>query len=149
VPSHRQGVGQAIDATTTPEWASCLYQGICVTSGPCAPGPGTLCLNGGRFEVSATWETGQGDEGAGTAVSLTSDTGYFWFFAATNVEVIVKVLDGCGVNQRFWVFAGGLTDVETVLTVRDTQTGRVKTYTNPAGTPFQPIQDTNAFATCP
>lgn len=33
-------------------------------------------------------------------------------------------------------------------TVRDTQTGSVKTYENPAGTPFQPIQDTKALATC-
>jgi hypothetical protein len=35
------------------------------------------------------------------------------------------------------------------LTVTDTQTGTIETYTNPQGTPFEPIQDTNAFATCP
>jgi hypothetical protein len=45
--------------------------------------------------------------------------------------------------------AGGLTDVNVILTVTDTQTGVIKTYTNPQGTPFQPIQDTDAFATCP
>lgn len=28
-------------------------------------------------------------------------------------------------------------------------TGAVRTYTNPQGTAFQPIQDTSAFATCP
>jgi hypothetical protein len=25
----------------------------------------------------------------------------FWFFSPANVELLVKVLDGCG-NQRFW-----------------------------------------------
>ena len=45
--------------------------------------------------------------------------------------------------------AGGLTDVNVVLTVTDTMTGLVRTYVNPQGTAFQPIQDTSAFATCP
>lgn len=131
-----------------PEWVSCLFQGICAATGPCAPGPTALCLGGGRFEVTATWDTGPDRQGNGQAVPLTTDTGYFWFFASTNVEVVVKVLDGCGVNKRFWVFAGGLTDVHTILSVRDTQTGQVKTYENPTGTAFQPIQDTEALPTC-
>jgi endonuclease I len=130
-----------------PEWATCLFQGICAASSTCTPGPTSLCLSNGRFEVTAQWQTKDG-AGAGQAVPLTADTGYFWFFASTNVEVVIKVLDACSFNQRFWVYAGGLTDVLTVLTVRDTQTGQVKTYTNPQGTPFRPIQDTDAFATC-
>ena len=63
--------------------------------------------------------------------------------------MVIKVLNGCGLNLRYWTFAGGLTDVNVVMTVTDTQTGAVKTYTNPQGAPFQPIQDTDAFATCP
>jgi hypothetical protein len=35
----------------------------------------------------------------------TTDTGAFWFFAAANVELIVKVLDGCALNGAHWVFA--------------------------------------------
>ena len=81
---------------------------------------------------------------------MTGDTGYFWFFSSNNVEMVVKTLNACGLPPgRFWVFAGGLTDVNVVMTVTDTQTGTVKTYTNPQGTAFQPIQDTSAFATCP
>jgi hypothetical protein len=79
---------------------------------------------------------------------LTSDTGSFWFFSPTNVETVVKVLDGCGVDSSFWVFAGGLTNVDVVMTVTDTQTGAVRTYTNPQGSAFLPIQDTAAFAAC-
>jgi endonuclease I len=131
-----------------PEWAACLFQGLCAGSATCTPGLTTLCLNNGRFEVTAQWTTQEGSSGAGQAVALTADTGLFWFFASTNIEVVVKVLNACSLNQRFWVFAGGLTNVQTVLTVRDTQTSRVKAYSNPQGTAFRPIQDTDAFATC-
>lgn len=111
--------------------------------------PGGLLLNGGRFRVTATFETAQGQSGAAQAVQLTDDTGYFWFFDAANVEVIVKTLDACAFNSRFWVFSAGLTNVRVVLTVTDTRTGAVKTYTNPLNSSYTPLQDTSAFATCP
>ena len=47
-----------------------------------------------------------------------------------------------------WVFAAGLTDVEVSLTITDQQTGSTRTYSNAQGTPFAPIQDTAALATC-
>ena len=117
--------------------------------GPCVPGPTTICMNGGSYQVTTEWSTLAGQSGAGQAVALTADTGAFWFFGSSNIEVLVKVLNGCGLNSRYWTFAAGLTDVNVILTVTDTQTGAVRIYTNPQGTPFQPIQDTNAFATCP
>ncbi len=116
---------------------------------PCVADLTTLCLNAGRFRVQTQWTTAQGQIGAGQAVLLTPDTGYFWFFSSNNVEMVVKGLNACTFNSHFWVFAGGLTNVRVVMTVTDTQTGAVQTYTNPQGTAFQPIQDTSAFATCP
>ncbi len=107
-----------------------------------------LLLNNGRFRVETTWQTPAGDQGSGQAVQLTSDTGYFWFFQSSNVEMVVKVLNGCPLNQRFWVFAGGLTNVSVTLKVTDTVTGAVKTYVNPQGRAFLPIQDTSAFGNC-
>ncbi len=104
---------------------------------------------GGRFEVMVDWSTPGGQQGVGMPVQLTSDTGYFWFFNESNVEVVIKVLDACSFNSRFWVYAGGLTDVDVSMTVTDTQTGVFNTYRNPQGTPFQPIQSTDAFDTCP
>jgi len=122
----------------------------CGTSAPgCLPNDTTLCVAGGRFSVQATFDAGGGNAGNAHAVALTTDTGYLWFFSDTNVEVVVKVLDGCSLNSQWWVFAGGLTNVAVTLTVTDTKTGTVKTYHNPASTTFQPIQDTSAFATCP
>ena len=74
--------------------------------------------------VTTQWKTSNGQTGAGQAVSLTGDTGYFWFFNSANVELVIKALDACGLTpSRYWVFAGGLTDVNVVLTVADTQTG--------------------------
>ena len=78
-------------------------------------------------------------------VALSTDTGYFWFFDSNNVELAIKILDGCSVNQKFWVFAGGLTDVMATISITDTRTGVNKTYVNPLSTPFRPIQDTAAF----
>jgi len=119
--------------------------------GPCTANATTLCLNDGRFRVNVAWSTDTGS-GAGQAVPLVregGDSGYFWFFDSANIELIVKVLDACALSSHhFWVFAGGLTNVGVVMTVTDTQTGAQRTYTNPRGTSFAPLQDTSAFA-CP
>ena len=113
-------------------------------TGTCVPGAARLCLNDGRFAVEAAWKDFGGHTGAGTAVPLTADTGYFWFFGPNNVEVVLKVLDGQPVNGRFWVFYGALSNVEYTLTVTDTITGHIRTYTNPSGR-FASIGDTQAF----
>ncbi len=118
------------------------------TAAGCTPGPTTLCLNGGRFAVQAQFATPTGARGDGLAVPLTGDTGTFYFFGETNVELVVKALDACNLNSRFWVFSAGLTNVEVDLRVTDTRTGIVKHYLNPAGTPYPPKLDTDAFATC-
>jgi hypothetical protein len=117
-------------------------------SGPCTPDANSLCLNNGRFRVTAAFQSAT-SSGNGTAIPGTSDTGQFWFFSAQNVEMVVKVLNGCPLNDKYWVFAGGLTNVQVTLTVTDVANGTVKTYVNPINTAFQPIQDTSAFGTCP
>ncbi len=131
-------------------WGTWVGQtAVVLAAGSCLPDPSTLCLGNGRFRVTTNWRRPDGSTGAGTAVPITDDTGYFWFFDAANIEVVTKVLDGCGVDGHYWVFSGGLTNVEVMLAVTDTRTNAVATYVNPPGTPFEPIQDTSAFATCP
>jgi len=124
-----------------------VYQ-LAIAVGPstCTPDDVTLCLDGARFRVRVTWAKPDGTIGPGHAASLTGDTGDFWFFDSSNIEVIVKVLEGCSSNSHRWVFASGLTNVQVTMTVTDTQTGAAKTYTNPQGTAFVPIQDTSAFS---
>ncbi len=113
----------------------------------CTPDAETVCLNGGRFQVRATFAALNGQSGAAHMVQLTDDTGYMWFFNEANVEAVVKVLSGCSLTNpgHYWVFAGGLTNVQVTITVTDTHTGATQTYENPQSTPFQPIQDTDAF----
>jgi plastocyanin len=119
-------------------------------AGPCTPGDHTLCLNGGRFAVTAHWTKTDGSNGDGTVVGLTDDSGYFWFFDSANIEVTVKVLDACAINGAHWVFAAGLTNVQVDLKVVDTSAGVTYTKQNPQGSAFVPIQDTNAFpSSCP
>ena len=113
-----------------------------------APPPEPLVLAGGRFEVTAVWTTPSGSSGYGRPMALSDDTGYFWFFDDDNVEVVLKVLDACGFAGRYWVFAGGLTNVGVELTVRDVEADVEKIYTSTADQPFQPIQDTAGLATC-
>jgi hypothetical protein len=120
-----------------------------VPIGDCVEDDSTLCLNEDRFRVRVAFRDFEDGGGAATAKELTDDTGYFTFFDAANVEVVVKALDACVFSQRYWVFAGGLTNVEVTITVSDTTTGATNTYFNPLGSSFLPVQDTDAFATCP
>ncbi len=108
------------------------------------PGANILCLNNSRFAVSVEWRDFQGNTGSGKAIPLTADTGYFWFFTNTNVELVVKVLDAAAINGHFWVFYGALSNVEYTITVTDTVTSEQKIYTNPSGE-FGSAGDTLAF----
>jgi ELWxxDGT repeat protein len=110
----------------------------------CRPSSTRLCLSGGRYAVESTWQDFSGNHGVGHAAALTSDTGYFWFFSPSNVEVIVKLLDGDPVNGHAWVFYGALSNVGYRLTVTDTQTGLSRRYVNPPGQ-LASVGDVNAF----
>jgi hypothetical protein len=114
---------------------------------PCVADAQSLCLQGNRFKVSVQWAA-NGGTGVGTKVPVASaDSGLFWFFDPNNWEMLVKVLDGCAGSNHYWVFFAATTNVQYTLTVVDTQTGRVKVYFNPAGTPSPAVTDTSAF-TC-
>jgi hypothetical protein len=117
----------------------------------CTPDEFTLCFNEGRFRVNADFQlTPTGFSQHAHAVPLTDQTGEFWFFDPTNVELIVKVLNACTAPfNHYWVFSAGLTNVGVVVTVVDLATGASQHYTNLIGTPYLPIQDTSAFSTCP
>ena len=102
-----------------------------------------------QFRVTVDWLDADSNAGTGEPFELTRDTGYFYFFNADNVEVVVKVVDGCGINNRYWVFAGGLTDLEIDIIIEDTATGDRRQYNSPLGQGFQTVRDTDAFSSCP
>jgi penicillin amidase len=121
------------------------------TGGPCVPDDVTLCLLGGRFRARVAWTTPQGDQGEGHPVPGvgTPKSGLFSFFAPDNWELLVKLLDGCTVNDRYWVFVAGTTNVGWALTIEDTVAGRTWTGSNPVGERSAAIADAAAFDTCP
>ena len=112
---------------------------------PCTAGPSVLCLGSDRFEVQASWRDVLGNRGSASAAEITDDTGTFSFFDPANIEIVIKVLAGCSVNNHYWVYGTGLTDLEVDLQVRDTVSGQLRSYNSPVSTAFVPIQDINAF----
>ena len=70
-----------------------------------------------RFQ--ATLQRGAPSTVAATAVRLSEESGYFWFFDRDNAEVTLKILDGRVVNGHFWIFAASTTDVPFALTITD------------------------------
>lgn len=111
----------------------------------------TLCLQDGRFEVTVDFVDPAGQPGIGRLVYEvdSDDSGLFWFFDADNWEMLVKVIDGCGFNNHYWVFAAATTNVEFTLTVTDRTTGDRYMHFNPAGTLASPLGDIEALPTCP
>ena len=133
-----------VEATTPPEGGGGGGGG-----GACSPSESEMCLGGGRFRVSVDWRDGSGNAGDAQVVpAATDDSGLFWFFDPNNWEMLVKVLDGCGLNDRFWVFSAATTNVEYTLRVTDTETGSVAEYFNPLGTAAAALTDTEALHVC-
>ncbi len=116
--------------------------------GVCLEDDETLCLNQSRFEIRVDWRKPNGTTGTGKAALRTPDTGMFYFFRESNVELVVKILDGRTENGHFWVFYGALSNVEYTITVVDTATGRTRIYLNPQDN-FGSVGDTQAFETPP
>lgn len=113
----------------------------------------TLCLND-RFAVQAFWRTnptpGTPTDGqAQVAGCANPGSGLFWFFSSTNWEVLVKAVNGCGLNNRHWIFSAATTNVFYRLEVFDVRGGAQKIYFNYPGPPAPAVTDTSAFATCP
>jgi hypothetical protein len=115
----------------------------------CTPSPTNLCLVGGRFDVRVDWRRPSGQTGSGQAVPFTDQAGLFYFFSRDNLEMLVKMVDACSLNNKFWLFFAATTNVEFTLTVSDVDTGTTQQYFNPLGMAALPVQDTSAFSTCP
>lgn len=125
---------------------------------PCTPSSTVLCIDGSpgdrRFRVNVGFATSQGGGASGAAQAIplaplgADDGGLFTFFSASNPEMLLKILPGCTVNGRWWVFYAATTNVGFQVNVTDTQTGAVWSRSNVDLQVAAPVQDTSAFA-CP
>ena len=61
----------------------------------------------------------------------------------------MKVLDGCWLNQKYWVFIAATTNVAYGVQVGDTTISSANNYLNPLNHAAYPVQDTSAFDCTP
>ncbi|HEV2855256.1 MAG TPA: fibronectin type III domain-containing protein [Thermoanaerobaculia bacterium] len=117
-------------------------------TGPCVAGATTLCL-AGRFSARVSWTPPGGEARPGlVSPSASGSSGLFWFFDPDYLELMVKLVDGCAANGRFWVYTGPSTHLQFLLTVTDTETGKTRVYFNPQGVQAPPVADVTAFGGC-
>ena len=119
----------------------------------CTSNATTLCVGpSGRFAVQIQYQTSPATGAIGQAQRVplsTSESGLFTFFGPDNWEVLVKVLNGCGLNNRKWIFTAATTNVHYEVIVTDATGGAARRYFNYSGVSAPAITDTNALATCP
>ena len=136
-------------ALTTPALAAPAPEPLAVPdfggSGTCTPSATNLCLLDGRFQIEASWTDFTGHSGVAYVQQLTPDTGYFWFFSDSNVEIVTKLVDGSAFNDHFWVYYGALSNVEYTLTVTDTVAGGPPRIYHNALRQFGSFGDIEAF----
>lgn len=125
----RPGEGIAEDAALDSAFEPAKGKGSCkVADG--------ICLLNDRFVARVTWRNQfNGTTGKGKGKALSGVTGSFSFTDASNIELLVKVLNAGGTgDERILVLWGAMSNLEYTLELTDRQTGEVQTYHNPAGT---------------
>ena len=73
-----------------------------------------------------------------------TQSGLMYFFERNNAEVLIKVLDGCGVNGHRWVFVAPVTDLAFNLVV-ESPGGERWTHSNRLGRTADAASDVSAF----
>lgn len=156
--------GVFVTSGTPPPPLGSAHDGVGLTitelvpaAGACVPSDTVLCVDDvptdRRFQVTATFQTVQDGGAAGTAQAIPlapvgpNRGGLFWFFSDQNPEILVKILNGCAINDHYWAFVSATTNVGYSLTVSDTTlANRTRTYTNPDRTVALPVADTSALS---
>ncbi len=110
----------------------------------------TLCLHDGRFIIEVDYQDFAGHGGSAKVADISSSiSGTFWFFGPENLELLVKVIDGCALNGHYWAFISGATNLMYLARIMDTATGEFREYRNDLGSAPVAVVDTTAFPYCP
>ena len=114
----------------------------------CAPQTAPLVFDGGnntRYNVRMCYETSEGTVGEGKAgIWASGQSGLLWFFTRDNAEVLIKVLNGCGFNNHWWVYVAPVTDLAFNLYVIDSE-GNTWSHHNRQGDTASTRSDNEAF----
>jgi hypothetical protein len=82
-------------------------------------GRGQTTLNQERGCVWVSWVDPKGKQRyANVAPQHSSDSALFYFFDEANWELNVKLLDGCAINNHYWLLLSASTDVEFELNLQ-------------------------------
>lgn len=107
----------------------------------CVPSATRACVQGGRFGIEVfIFSTNSYAQ----VFTSSSESAVFWFFSSTNWEVVAKVLNGCSINNNYWVFAAGATSQGYQVNFIDFATGRNNGYSG-----FCPLADTGQIVGFP
>ncbi len=128
--------------------------------GSCVAGTNTACALGGRFKITISWnDTGAHLNGAATVIHYAdnlpsvdptlgpvSESVFFSFypFALKDVEALVRLINGHGINDKYWVFATGFTGAQYTVNVQDMHTCATWQH-NVAGGATDVVKDFSAF----
>ncbi len=109
----------------------------------CVPETTPLVFDG--YNVRVCYETGGGAVGEAKAgIWASGESGLLWFFNRDNAEVLVKVLNGCHINNHRWVYVAPVTDLAFNLYVVDSE-GRAWSHHNRQGDTASTRSDNEAF----
>lgn len=120
----------------------------------CTPSPTRLCLLGGRFAATLNWDDGSGWKTALVATpradGSTSASGLFRFYESdpSNWEVLLKMVDGCRTNGRFWVLVSAATGFGWRLEVVDQESSLGRAWFHPLDGRASGVADFEAFSSC-
>jgi hypothetical protein len=81
-----------------------------------------------------------------TPFGIEPTVGFFSLFGPGNLEVTVKLLDGCAINGHLWLFASWTTTLGGELRIYDPVLDRERVYSKPGGQTSPAIADIEAFA---
>lgn len=116
--------------------------------GLCVPDASRLCFQSGRFSATMTYQNA-GSPLPATAVQPAGGApGFFRFAEPAAAEIWLGLLDGCVINNRYWVSVLGVSSDGWALSVTDHATGALRSYSVPTGSYGSPISDVEAFD-CP
>lgn len=114
--------------------------------GTCTPSTTTACLLNNRFRATLRYRSAFDNNPADTTAFVkpvsgfatsTYETAFFYFNNASNIEMLLKILDQGNTNgagqPTIAVLFGSATPLRIELTLTDTQNGAVRIYTNEFG----------------
>jgi hypothetical protein len=126
-----------------------VQQWLAPSSGPntCTPSATVACMLNNRFKVEVKYRGAFDNNAADTPASVKSvtgfatanfETGFFYFNSASNIEMLIKILDQGNTDSQghptIAILYGLATPLRVEVTVTDSTNGTSKKYTSAFGT---------------